>query len=173
MSKIKNPVRTLTLLRHAKSSWKNPALTDIERPLHKRGRRDADAMAMRIVEHGATLTTVFASPARRCRETLARMLVALPAQDVSITFDQAFYTFERDALIAALKNLDDDIQDVSIVGHNPALEDTITWLTGESLTNFPTTACAQLTLTLPRWRKLHKGCAELMWLLTPEKPNTL
>jgi phosphohistidine phosphatase len=168
MSK-KHPARTLTLLRHAKSSWKNPSLTDIERPLNKRGRREADAMAQRLVDHGATFTTVFASPARRCRETLARMLLALPAQDATLTIDQAFYTFERDGLLSALKNLDDGLQDVMVVGHNPAMEETIRWLTGEPLDSFPTAACAQLTFALPRWTKLHEGCAELMWLLTPEK----
>jgi len=173
MNNTKNPERTLTLLRHAKSSWKIPMLTDIERPLNKRGRRDADAMATRIVEHGATFTTVFASPARRSRETLTRMLLALPAQDASITFDQAFYTFERDVLIAALKTLDDNLHDVTIVGHNPALEEAICWLTGETLDSFPTAACAQLTLAVPRWEKLHPGCAELMWLLIPEKPEAL
>jgi phosphohistidine phosphatase len=164
----KHPVRTLTLLRHAKSSWKNPALTDMERPLNKRGRREADAMAQRVVEHGATFTTVFASPARRSRETLARMLLALPAQDAILTFDQAFYTFERDGLLNALKSLDDGLQDVMVVGHNPAIDETLRWLTGETFDGFPTAACAQLTFTLPRWTKLHEGCAELMWLLTPE-----
>lgn len=169
MSQKKTPLRTLTLLRHAKSSWKNPVLSDIERPLNKRGRRDADAMAQRMVEHGATFTTVFASPARRSRETLARMLLALPAQDATITFDQAFYTFERDGLISALKHLDDELQDVMVVGHSPAIDETIQWLCGEALTTFPTAACAQLTITLPHWKKLHEGCAELMWWLTPEK----
>jgi phosphohistidine phosphatase len=173
MTKGNAPIRTLTLLRHAKSSWKNPALDDIERPLNKRGRRDADAMAQRLVEHGATFTAVFASPARRSRETLTRMLLALPAQDAIVTFDQVFYTFDSDMLIAALKKLDDDLQDVAIVGHNPALEDTIRWLTSDPVEKFPTAAGAQLTIALPHWKKLYAGCAKLMWLLTPEKSLTL
>jgi len=173
MNKAKSPLRTLTLLRHAKSSWKDPALTDIERPLNKRGRRDARAMAHRIVEHGATLTTIFASPARRSRETLTRILLTLPAQDTSITVDQAFYTFECDALVNAIRSFDDNLQDVMIIGHNPALEEAITWMTGTTLSCFPTTACAQLTLTLSSWKKLQPGCADLMWLLTPEKSLTV
>ncbi|HEY6130386.1 MAG TPA: histidine phosphatase family protein, partial [Halioglobus sp.] len=65
--------RTLILLRHAKSAWKDTTLKDIERPLKKRGRRDAADMAPRLREYGATYTTIFASPARRSRETIARM----------------------------------------------------------------------------------------------------
>jgi phosphohistidine phosphatase len=161
--------RTLTLLRHAKSSWQDPALTDIERPLNKRGRRDATAMALRVKERGATCTTIFSSPARRTRETITRMLLTLPAQDAQLTFDQAFYTFERDALLQAIRQLDSKLNDVMIVGHNPAMHDTLCWLSGEPIAAFPTCAAAQLTLDLPRWANIQKGCAQISWILLPQR----
>ncbi len=161
-------VRTLTLLRHAKSSWKNQALADIERPLNNRGRRAADAMAARLVAHGVTFTHILASPARRSRETIMRMLLALPARNATITFDHAFYIFEAQGLIDALRRLDDNMLDVLIVGHNPALEDAINFLTGKRIQGFPTAACAQLAIALPNWATLHEACAELVWLLRPE-----
>ena len=176
MSKPKNrPVvtepaetRTLTLLRHAKSSWKDSALPDVDRPLNKRGRREADAMAARIVDFGGSFATVFASPARRTRETLARMLMQLPAQDAAIVFDSSLYTFERDSLLDALKTLDDSLQEVMVVGHNPAMQETIEWLTGARLDRFPTAACAQLSVPVAHWVALDAGCAELDWVLEPD-----
>lgn len=163
--------RRLTLLRHAKSSWKDPALADLDRPLTKRGRRDADAMASRMVAHGATFSVVLASPARRARETIGRMLVSLPAQDAQLSFDQRFYTFERDTLVDALRQTDDGLDDIMIVGHNPALHEILQWLTNETIADFPTCAAAQVVLTLPRWSKLKQGCGELMWVLAPTKEN--
>lgn len=160
--------RTLILLRHAKSCWKDPALTDMERPLNKRGRRDASAMAPRLKEYGATFDSIFASPARRCRETIARMLLALPAQDTQLTFDHRFYTFERKGLVQAIRELDNGIEEVLIVGHNPALHDTLCWLSGEALAEFSTCAAAQLHFNLPRWQKLQAGCGRMGWLLTPK-----
>ncbi len=136
---------TLTLLRHAKSSWQDPTLTDMERPLNKRGRRDAATMGLRLKEHGATFKTIFSSPARRTRETITSMLLTLPAQDTQLTFDQGFYTFERDELLQAIRQLDDKLTDVMIVGHNPAMHETLRWLTGVPIAKFPTCAAAQLS----------------------------
>jgi phosphohistidine phosphatase len=160
--------RTLTVLRHAKSSWKERDLHDIERPLNKRGQRDALAMAARITAKDEAFNTVYASPARRSRDTLLLMLQTLPVRDARIVFDQRLYTFERDALLAFIKQLDDNLKHVMLVGHNPALHDSINWLTGGQLDRFPTAACARMHMTLPRWSDLHPGCAALDWLLTPK-----
>lgn len=124
-------------------------------------------MAARIVAFGGSFATVFASPARRTRETLARMLLQLPAQDSAIVLDSSLYTFSRDGLLDALRTLDDSLIDVLVVGHNPALHDTIEWLSGASLDDFPPAACAQLSVPLARWRDLAAGCAGLDWVLEP------
>jgi len=168
MGKKKTPVRTLTFLRHAKSSWKEAALADLDRPLNKRGRRDAVAMASRIAA-GSSLATIFASPSLRTRETVFRLLEQLPAQDRQLVFDHALYTFDSTALINALQTLDDNLLDAAIVGHNPALQETIGWLRGSSIAAFPTAACAKLTIPLAHWCDLAQGCATLDWLLVPEK----
>jgi len=161
--------RTLTLLRHAKSSWQDPTLTDMQRPLNKRGRRDAAAMALLLRERGATFTTIFASPARRTRETITRMLLALPAQDAQLTLDHSFYTFERDGLLQAIRQLDSKLTDVMVVGHNPAMHETLCWLTGAPIATFPTCAAAELTLGQSSWINVRKGSAQLRWVLSPDR----
>jgi phosphohistidine phosphatase len=163
---------TLTLLRHAKSSWQDSTLADIDRPLNKRGRRDADTMGLRLKEHGTTFRTIYSSPARRTRETITRMILALPSQDTQLTFGSDFYTFERDELLQAIRGLDDKLIDVMIVGHNPAMHEMLRWLTGEPIAAFPTCAAAQLTLHLPSWNKIRKGAAQLNWFLQPKSPAT-
>jgi phosphohistidine phosphatase len=163
---------TLTLLRHAKSSWKDPTLADLERPLNKRGRRDATAMGLRLKECGATFHTIFASPALRTRETISRMLLALPAQDTRLTFDQCFYTFERDELLQAIRHLDNKLNDVMLVGHNPAMHETLRWLTGEAIPEFPTCAAAQLSVDVSSWKQIRKGCAQLQRVLLPKPATT-
>jgi len=163
---------TLTLLRHAKSSWKDPTLTDMERPLNKRGRRDAANMGLQLKEHGTTFKTIFSSPALRTRETITSILLTLPAQDTQLTFNQGFYIFERDELLQAIRQLDDELNDVMIVGHNPAMHETLRWLTGEAIAEFPTCAAAQLSLSLPHWKKIQKGCAQLSWVLLPKSTTT-
>jgi phosphohistidine phosphatase len=160
--------RTLTVLRHAKSSWKERDLPDIDRPLNKRGQRDALAMAARIAAKGESFCTVYASPARRSRDTLLLMLQTLPVRDARIVFDQRLYTFERDALLDLIKLLDDGLKHVLLVGHNPALQDSINWLTGGQLDRFPTAACTRMYMTLPHWSELRPGCAAPDWLLTPK-----
>lgn len=163
------PLRTLTVLRHAKSSWKNASLDDIDRPLSKRGRREADVMGARIIRQGGSLDVIFASPARRSQETIFRILSGLPVQETRLIFDKALYTFDSSTLIEALKTLDDSLLQVTIVGHNPALEDAIDWLAGATVGAFPTAACAQLRLPIAHWSGLKKGCATIGWCLVPEK----
>lgn len=158
---------TLTLLRHAKSSWKDTSIADIDRPLNKRGRQAADIMAQHLIAAGVSFHTIFASPSRRTRETIARMLLQIPARDTRVVFDQKFYTFKRSDLIAAMKCFDDATQDIMVVGHNPAMQEAIEWLTGSRLDSFPTAACAKLTLSISGWGELQKGCAALEWVLTP------
>lgn len=163
---------TLTLLRHAKSSWQDSTLADMERPLNKRGRRDAATMSVRLKDQGTTFKTIFSSPARRTRETITRMLLTLPSQDTQLTFDRNLYTFERDELLQAIRRLDDTLNDVMIVGHNPAMHEALRWLTGAPIATFPTCAAAQLTLDLPRWTKIRKGSAQLNWVLQPKSAKT-
>ncbi len=165
------PVRTLTLLRHAKSSWKDSSLADMDRPLNKRGRRDATGMVGRIVAQGGSFDTVFASPSRRTRETVLRMLLQLPAEEARLVFDSALYTFDGLTLINELKTLDDSLVNAMIVGHNPALQDAIGWLTGAVIDTFPTASCAQLTVPVTHWSDLKRGCAKLAWLLVPDKKS--
>ena len=145
-------MKTLLILRHAKSSWDDPELADIDRPLNKRGKQDAPRMGKLLRSEDLVPDLILSSPARRARKT---------AQEVSeesgypgkIEVQPDFYPGDPEAYIQALRSLADEHQRVMVVGHNPGLEELVDALTGESVA-LPTAALAQVSLPVERWSQL-------------------
>lgn len=160
-------MKTLYLLRHAKSSHDDESVDDIGRPLNKRGKKDALAMAPVIAEHCSGIQHVFCSPAKRCRSTIKRVRPALDTPAGALTLDDELYTFEASALSAWLKQRDNKLDRILVTGHNPALVDLIGQLSGRKLLHFPTSAFAEIALRIEYWDQLRPGCGELLHCLTP------
>jgi phosphohistidine phosphatase len=131
----------LWLLRHAKSSWDDPALADEDRPLAPRGERGAARMRSYLEEHPIQPALVLCSSARRTRETLAAVLPGL-GEDLEVRIEPSLYTFESAVLIERLRSVPPD-RSVLLVGHNPAMQGLASTLatSGERL--------ADLTAKLP------------------------
>jgi phosphohistidine phosphatase len=156
-------MKTLHLLRHAKSSWKDPMLSDIDRPLKKRGRRDARLMASAMLESGWRPQAVFCSTALRARQTITEVLETVGVQAAGVVYSRELYAFDFRSLLEWLSGRQED--ELTIVGHNPALFDLIEWLTAESLSAFPTGAYCRLQLELDNWRQFSKGSGKATLLL--------
>lgn len=161
-------MKTLHLLRHAKSSWDNPGLADHERGLNKRGRRDAPRMGHALAARMPAMV-VCASTARRATLTLEGLCEAWPAlAALPHGTDDDLYTFSADDLIQWIRRRDESLTSVFIIGHNPALTELINMLTaGHTLDNLPTAGYAQLLLDVPGWSGLRPGCGQLVDLLLP------
>jgi phosphohistidine phosphatase len=155
--------KTLFLLRHAKSSWKDPGLDDHERPLAKRGRRAAKLLREHLRHEGIEPDLVLCSPARRARETLER--VKPPGE---VRFEDGIYGASSDTLLKRLQDLPDDVGSAMVIGHNPGLEDLARDLSGASFGKFPTGALATLTFAASWWQ-LGPGKTELTGLVTPKQ----
>jgi phosphohistidine phosphatase len=112
--------KRLYLLRHAKSSRKQPELADHERPLTGRGRRAASAIARHLREHDVTPELVLCSTARRARETLERLEPALGT--AAVRHEPQLYRASADVLLERLHSVPDDVASVMLIGHNPAIE---------------------------------------------------
>jgi phosphohistidine phosphatase len=168
------PARLLYLLRHAKSSWSDPALADEDRPLAPRGRRDAKRIAHHLIETGVEPELVLCSPAERTRQTLARLRPALDA--AVVTFVPAFYAASAEDLLERLHSVPDGVASVMIIAHNPGLQDLALALTksGDGLdrlrAKFPTAALATLTVPKP-WSRLSQADAELAAYVVPKQLN--
>ena len=169
-------MKTLHLIRHAKSSWEDSLLSDPERPLKKRGRKDAALMASAIREAGWLDTAVFCSTAVRARQTIALIGDAQQQGDDSsvdapVVYQDALYTFDYRDLMQWLRNRREP--SVTIVGHNPALHELIEWLSGQWLDNFPTCGYCQLSIDSSEWSAITRGAGSIDAYVVPRmlKPD--
>lgn len=145
-------MKTLLILRHAKSSWKNSNLADHERPLNERGRRDAPRMGRWLKEQKLTPDLIISSSAERALATAEAVALASDYEgEISVT--RQLYHAAPFAYLDAAKALGNDAERVMVVGHNPGLADLIAYLAGES-TRVPTATLAHVTLELDDWANL-------------------
>ena len=163
-------MKTLHLLRHAKSSWDDPQLSDRERGLNKRGKRDAARMGEALSRRMAPMAVVV-SPARRAQRTLGGLCDGWPALAACdhIT-DEDLYTFAANDLLEWLLGQDEEQQSLFIIGHNPALTDLANALAGDdALVNLPTAGYLELALQIDHWRDMRQGCALIEFSLFPRQ----
>jgi len=166
-------VRTLHLLRHAKSSWDDAGLADHERPLAPRGRRAARRIAEYLAEHDPSPLTVLCSSAVRARQTLELVAPGL-GTEVTVEVEDELYAAGADALLDRLRRLPDATAAAMLIGHNPGMWDLALALArrGPRLDRlregFPTAALA--TLEIPgRWRELRPGQAVVAAYVVPRE----
>ena len=168
-------MKTLLLLRHAKSAWSDPRLADHDRPLNARGERAAKAMADHFAQAAPRPDLVLCSTALRTRQTLAPLLKQLGSPAPPIRLDSGLYLASEDVLLAHLQDLGDDVSVVLLVGHNDGIGDLARMLAGSGppadLANlrekYPTGALSIFRLPDGPWRALAPGSAELTAFVRP------
>ena len=153
-------MKTLFLLRHAKSSWKEPALSDFERPLNDRGRKAAELIGKFIAKQNVTIDLVICSPAVRARQTIELALKAA-RRSPELRFDQRVYEASPTQLLEIISQIEDDRKSVLLVGHNPGMEELLGLMVGVEQ-HMPTATLAQLVLSSKKWDKVvaEKGVLE-------------
>jgi phosphohistidine phosphatase len=144
-------MKTLTILRHAKSSWNNPTLADHDRPLNERGEQDAPDMAMRILEAGVRPSLILSSTAVRAWAT-ARAVAAQISYPVEfLQRDRALYHAGVHTIITVLSRQDTGFNSILLVGHNPGLTDFCNFLIPGLTSNIPTCGFVSVTLDSKDW----------------------
>jgi phosphohistidine phosphatase len=151
-------MKDLLVLRHAKSGWKDSDLVDHDRPLNKRGDKDAPRIGKLLRKERLVPELVLTSSARRARDT-AEAAAAATGYTPEIRHIPSFYQADLETFYATLSRLSDDIERVMIVGHNPELEELVEALTSESVT-LPTAALVHIELPIQTWNDLTQetGC---------------
>ncbi len=160
-------MKTLFLMRHAKSSWDDPNLADLERPLNKRGRAAAPFMGKLILERGYEPSVIVSSPAIRARQTAALVKETGKMRAV-LHFEPLIYEASPNALRQVVAELDDAHGSALLVGHNPGIEGFIRYLTG-CLEPMPTAALAVVDLNIDNWNTINDGCGELQIVVRPRE----
>jgi len=145
-------MKILLLMRHGKSSWKDSSLSDHERPLKKRGRRDSKRIAQELEKNDLYPHVILSSSATRARETV-EVIVATLDYENRIIFSDELYMAEPEDFVYALSNLSDDDDTVLIVGHNPGMEAFLQIIDGE-IESLPTAGLGHLVLALDSWQDL-------------------
>jgi phosphohistidine phosphatase len=160
-------MKTLLLLRHAKSSWDQPSLRDFDRPLAERGKRDAPRMGKALRDRGPHPELIISSPSTRTRATI-KAIAASARFEAEIQFEESVYGASSAELIKLIRRLPEERTSAMIVGHNPGLEDLVGRLTGRS-ERMPTAALACIEFQIDRWEDASDGEGKLAWLLTPKQ----
>jgi phosphohistidine phosphatase len=161
-------MKTLLILRHAKSSWKEAELADHDRPLSKRGKRDAPRMGKLVRQEELAPDLILSSSAKRAHKT-AQAVAEESGYAGEVQIVPELYAAGPEAYLEALHTLDDENSRVMVVGHNPGLEELVETLTGETVT-LPTAALAQVALPIQRWQELNDETqGELVKVWTPRE----
>jgi phosphohistidine phosphatase len=166
---------TLTLFRHAKSSWDDSVPRDFDRPLNKRGEKAAVTMGTWVKRTGLTFDHVVASPAVRVIETIDQFVKGT-AQRLEPNWDRRIYLASSATLMDVLRDQSDEHRSVLMVGHNPGLEDLVLDLCPDDGTSplrasvwekYPTAAIARMELNVNHWSELERGLGHLTHFIRP------
>jgi phosphohistidine phosphatase len=160
-------MKTLYLLRHAKSSWNEPDLADFDRPLNDRGNEAAPFMGELMALRGYNPSIIISSPAARARMT-ADLVKRSGGLDAKLLFDDRIYEASPQALRQVVSELDDSHSSALIVGHNPGIEGFIRYLSG-STESMPTAALAILDLNVRSWSAVNDSCGKLQAVHRPKE----
>lgn len=145
-------MKTLLLLRHAKSSWEDENLADHDRPLNKRGKGDAPRMGELIANVDQTPQLIISSSAKRAVQT-AKLVAENCGYEDEIVFSRQLYAAGPEEFLFVLHGLKAAYDRIMVVGHNPGLEELVEALTGEWV-RMPTAAIAQIEFSINDWSKL-------------------
>ncbi len=147
-------MKTLLLMRHAKSSWKHPDLQDHDRPLNKRGEKDAPRMGKYLREKELVPQHILASPAKRVTQTVDGLLDKMNFKG-KVEYLDSLYLAEPTAYFSTLQSISDKFERIMIVGHNPGLEGLLQILSGQ-VESLPTASVAHLVLPIEHWADLNE-----------------
>jgi phosphohistidine phosphatase len=164
-------MKTLYIIRHAKSSWEDPYQADFDRPLNKRGKRDAPRMGKRLKEKKILPDAMISSPAERALSTCKFIAEVIGFKQEHIRTDRKLYHANEDQVLSVIHKLNDKHHAVMIFGHNPGLTDFINRLAREpvAIDNIPTCGVVAFKLPVSSWKEVEWEKSEVEFFDYPKK----
>ena len=165
--------RELYILRHAKSDWDSTAESDFERPLAKRGEKDAPAVGKWMHKQKLKADYIISSPARRAKQTIHAVSKELGVSKQDIHFNEKIYMAGVETLLQILAECPKNTKKILLVGHNPGLDDLLQYLVAKQQLPFTQSGKLLTTATLARvgltddWSHLQRHCGDLISLTRP------
>ena len=162
-------MKELFVIRHAKSSWSNPSLTDFDRPLNDRGLHDAPMMAKVLKEEGIVPDQIVSSSANRAKSTAQYIANGLGIDESSLVFKREIYEASYSTLLDLINNFDDRYKRIFIFGHNPTFTYLAERLGGEYIGNLPTCGIVGLRFELDSWKMVSAGSGSQFYYDYPKR----
>lgn len=162
-------MKSLTIVRHAKSSWADSSLGDRERPLNRRGERDAPVMGKRVAETGIRPSQIISSPAVRAWTTARIFAKALGYPREFLQREDGLYLASLDNLLDVIATQDNGFNNLMLFGHNPGLTDLVNYFVPGLTSNLPTSGVVSVDLDCDEWMLYDRPRAELVLHDYPKK----
>jgi phosphohistidine phosphatase len=162
-------LKILTIVRHAKSSWKDTSLPDRKRPLNKRGERDAPIMGKRIHDHGIRPSLIISSPATRAWTTAKIVALEINYPIEFLQREDALYLASLDEILGTIVAQDNGFNNLMVVGHNPGLTDFANFLVPGLTNNLPTAGVVSVEIDRDDWSLYTQPQAHLLVHDWPKK----
>ncbi len=151
-------VKTLLVVRHAKSSWDIGTLNDFERPLNDRGKKDAPMMAKRLIDRKVAIDQFVSSPAKRAKKTAEIFCEAYGKKEDDIQFITMLYHAGAAVFYEVVENLDDSFNTVAVISHNPGITEFVNNLTDAvNISNIPTCGVFAISVHAKKWSGFSKA----------------
>ncbi|MDH3621609.1 MAG: histidine phosphatase family protein [Gammaproteobacteria bacterium] len=162
-------MKVITIVRHAKSSWKDSSLSDRERPLNSRGERDAPDMGKRIHEHGIRPSLIVSSPATRAWTTAKIIAQAINYPREFLQKEDSLYLASLDEILDVIVAQDNGFNNLMVVGHNPGMTDFANFLIPGLTINLQTAGVVSVQVDQEDWSLYERPAAELLVHDWPKK----
>lgn len=161
-------MKSLYIIRHAKSSWKHANLDDFDRPLNERGKKDAPFMAQVLKNKGAHIEEIVSSPAKRAITTAQTFAEVLGISKSNFKTKDTLYLPTTTQIMDVVTLLDDKRNSVAIFGHNPGFSDFLDYMTGAG-EDMPTCSVARVDFDIDSWKEISSGLGKLVYFEYPKK----
>lgn len=155
-------MKEVILVRHGKSSWDYQGVSDRDRPLSRRGIRDAGMVSNYLGQRIEVPELIYSSAANRALHTAMIFMRALQVDPKKVRISETLYSFSDDPIRSFIKNLSEDHNRVMIFGHNPAFTSISNTLGSKYIDNLPTSGVVQMKFEVPRWEQINKGLTEIV-----------
>lgn len=150
-------MKTIYLIRHAKSSWKDSSIKDFDRPLNHRGKDDATKIANELAKLKCQPDLILCSPAKRTKSTAKVLCKKLPYSFHDIHFESAIYEASLLHLIQVINDLPNHNSEVVLIGHNPSITNLYNYLTDDDFSNIPSCGTTKVEFEIDNWNEIIQG----------------
>jgi phosphohistidine phosphatase len=163
-------LKTLLLIRHAKSDWNDPSVKDFDRPLNDRGKHDAPMMAERLLEKKLKIDAFIASPAKRARKTAEAFAKAYKKDKDDILFVDKLYLAEPSAFLDVITDTDKEYDTIAVFSHNPGITDFANTLTPHQVRtdNIPTCGVFAVKIDTKKWKDFEDAKKDFLFFDYPK-----